>query len=599
VTTDSTQQWYRFEEYCGAAVRALSGQSDAYYRGSRLYRGHDYLAVHAPHLQVPSPEENQLNKDDYRGIADGVAMRLIFCDEKIHRSNSPKSGMQRLVFELLEQLRVESLASSRWQGAKRNMHKRFTNWSLTCHREGLTESSTGLMFYTLAQMCWSRLNSCPVVEETEDFIEPTRAGIAPVMGSWIATLRKTVNDQQSYAKASIEIALEFDAMVAAARPDARDEENDLEEVDDEEEQLAEKLKLLVQFEDGDDSNIHAGFAGDAKNFDPASVGYQVFTTEYDREVLASDLVRPELLTELRERLDTKIRAQRININRISRQLERLLTAPELEGWAFNQEQGYIDARLLSRVVTSPHERKLFRMQDHHPIVNTTVSFLLDCSGSMKVHSESMAMFLDVMSGALNQINVATEILGFTTSGWNGGKAMTDWMAKGRPQNPGRLNGVNHMIYKAANTPWRQARKNIAALLKADTFREGIDGEAVQWAASRMLQRAEPRKILIVISDGCPMDTATNLANSEHYLDHHLQKVVAQIEDEGEIELYGLGVGLDLSPFYRRCAAIENSNIASHSTFSLLVDLIAASSGRKSSRSTVLFNQSYTENIDIS
>lgn len=594
----SAQQWFRFEEYCGAAVRALSSQSDAYYRGSRLYLGRDHLAVHAPHLQLPSSESKQLNKHDYRGIADSVAMRLLFCDESIHRSMRPKTGMQRLVFELLEQLRVESLVPIHWQGAKRNMHHRFTNWSLNCHREGLTESSIGLMFYTLTQMCWSRLNACPVIEETEDFIESTRAGIAPIVGKWIAALKETVNEQQPYAKVAIEIALAFDTIAAAARPNTRDEENDLEEVDDKEEQLAAKLKLLVQFEDGDESSVKTGSVGAGKELNSSEIDYQVFTTQYDREIFASELVRSELLIELREQLDTDIRAQHINVNRISRQFERLLIAPELEGWAFNQEQGYIDARLLSRIVTSPHDRKLFRVQDHHNKVNTTMSFLLDCSGSMKMHGKSIAMFLDVMATVMHQIGVVTEILGFTTSDWNGGKAMKDWMAKGRPIDPGRLNGINHIIYKASNTPWRHARRNIAALLKTDTFRESIDGEAVQWAASRLNQRTETRKILVVISDGCPMDTATNLANSQHYLDRHLQSIVTQVEDAGEIEIYALGVGLDLTHFYRRCAAIENSTIASHSTFSLLAELITKASNQKAS-STVLFNRLKAESIGIS
>lgn len=588
------QEWFLLEEYCGATIRALSAEKDVYYQGSRLYKSDNHLAVYAAHLQVALQESSQLTEDDYRGIADSIAMRLLFCDEQLHRSHAPKPNMQRMFFELLEQLRVESLASSRWPGSKHNMRKRFINWSLNCHHEGLTESPAGLLFYTLTQMCWSRLNSCSVVKETEHLIEPTRAGIAPVMRTWIYDLKKNISDQKSYAKTAIEIAIEFDAMLAAARPTKSGDEDEFQDID-EREQIAKKLNLLIQLEDNEDISQQTGtqtdVSGGDKELAQSEMVYQIFTTKYDKEVLVSELVRPEQLTKLREYLDKKTRAQRINVNRIARQFERLLVMPELDGWAFNQEQGYIDARLLSRVVTSPHERKLFRLQDHHPVVNTSVTFLLDCSGSMKAHNESMAIFFDVMVKALKHINVTTEILGFTTSDWNGGKALKDWMAKGRPDNPGRLNSVNHMIYKAANTPSKQAKLNLAALLEADTFRESIDGEALQWAASRIVQQAEQRKILIVISDGCPMDTATNLANSKHYLDRHLQQVIEQIEEAKQFELYGLGVGLDMSAFYKRCAAIESSNIASYSTFSTLIDLIATSSGQKSSRSTVLFSKS--------
>lgn len=593
VMQNHSQQWFRLEEFCGSTLRALSNNPHVYFRGDRLYQKQTYLPLHIPHLDISDSQDISLRQPDYRGIADGVAMRLLFCNETLHQQYRPTSDMNRLIFEVLEQLRVEALVPAKWSGVRQNLRNRFTSWSETCYQQGLTESSSGIMFYTLIQMCWSRLNGYPVIAVTEDLTEPTRAGIAPLFGSLIASLKKAVNDQQSYAAISLEIAQAFAHAVMKTNDDL-EQEDDLEDLDitKEQQNLAEKLKLWINF---DNADTHIAVANNAlskdKKADFKQQPYQVFSRDYDQELNAAQLLRPELLIRLREHLDHKIRAQHINIYRISQQWQTLLTAPENEGWLFHQEQGYIDSRLLSRIVTSPAERKIFRQQDQHPTVNTSVSFLLDCSGSMKLHSESIAVFLDTMATILNRIGIATEILGFTTTDWNGGKVLTDWIAKGRPKNPGRLNGIQHIVYKSVNTPWRRAKRDLAALLKSDRYREGVDGEALQWAADRLSQRHEPRKILIVISDGCPMDTATHLANQKNYLDHHLQNTVASIEKNKQIELYGIGVGLDLSCFYRHSIAVNSETIASNSTFSLLFELIHKARKNRNLRSTVLFNSS--------
>jgi cobaltochelatase CobT len=192
---------------------------------------------------------------------------------------------------------------------------------------------------------------------------------------------------------------------------------------------------------------------------------------------------------------------------------------------------------------------------------------------MKQHIEAIAMLSDVLVRALDQVEVATEILGFTTAAWSGGRAQRDWLQHGRPKHPGRLNELCHMIYKDADTRWRRARPSIAALLKPDLFREGVDGEAVEWACSRMSGRDVPRRILLVVSDGSPMDTATNLANDTCYLDNHLKQVVARNEHSGEVEIYGLGVGLDLSPYYSRSLAIDISQGLTNAVFFDLIEML--------------------------
>ena len=218
---------------------------------------------------------------------------------------------------------------------------------------------------------------------------------------------------------------------------------------------------------------------------------------------------------------------------------------------------------------------MFRVERQEPVADCVVSFLIDCSGSMKQHMESVAMVVDVFVRALEQAGMASEVLGFTTGAWNGGRARRDWQRTGRPLHPGRLNEVCHMVFKDADTPWRRARRDMAALLKADLFREGIDGEAVDWACNRLGARCEARRLLVVLSDGCPMDSATQLANDPYYLDHHLRDVVARREAGGAVRIHGLGVGLDLSPYYRRSHALDLlGSSVSNQVFTEIVGLLA-------------------------
>jgi cobaltochelatase CobT len=302
--------------------------------------------------------------------------------------------------------------------------------------------------------------------------------------------------------------------------------------------------------------------------------YRVFTREFDTEVHASTLVRAEQLRTFREQLDATVERQGLGVSRWVRELRSVLAMPVREGWMDGQEAGRIDGRRLSQLIASPTERRLFCTEPEVPLVACACTFLIDCSGSMRAHIESVAVLVDVLARAMEQLGVHTEVLGFSTNAWNGGRAHRQWVRAGRPLHPGRLNETAHLIFKDRETPWRQARQAMGALLKSELFREGVDGEALRWAAQRLEQHSDARRLLVVISDGSPTDGATALANDEHYLDHDLSNVVAEIEAQGRVEVLGLGVGLDLSPYYRRHRVLDLSNSVTQQVLRESVGLLA-------------------------
>lgn len=553
------------DELCAGAIRALSGQAAIRYRGRRLHDGHRPLPIHAAHLQ---PDAALQDLPALRGAADSVALRLLHTDAVLHKSLCPLEPVARLVFELLEQLRVETLAPEQHAGVMANLRHRFTAWSHAFYDSGLAEGASGLLLYTVFQMCWSRLTARPVLEKTEDFIEATRWSLTSQLGGDLAGLRRHRADQAAYARHALAIAHAVDAMLKKAQA-AQDGEQDA--AGDAKTQAA--FKLLLDFDSENDHLPDAAPLGESRALRDGDGGYQAYSTAYDREEQAGDLVRHALLLDYRERMDARIASLGINTARLARRFTQLLAVPERDGWSFGEEEGYIDGRRLAQLISSPSERRLFRKEQFLPQADCLVTFLVDCSGSMKTHAESVAVLLDILLRALDQAGVTTELLGFTTGAWNGGRVKRDWMRARSPAHPGRLNELVHMVFKDGDTSWRRARPDIAALLKADLYREGVDGEAVDWACARMLARPERRRILLVVSDGCPMDTATNLANDEFYLAQHLKQVVARREAQGAVEICGLGLGLDLGAYYSRSLATTLPASLNNELFSEIAQLL--------------------------
>ena len=561
----------RVEELCAAAIRALAGEAGLHFRGRRLHRGRRPLPMFAPHLH-PSLEADDFGS--FRGAADGLALRLSRSDAALHGRLAPTDPAQRLVFDLLEQIRVEARPPAGMPGVARNLRHRFEQWSLAFHRSGLTESARGILLYTVAQICRARVTGEPVLEETEDLLETTRGSIVPVLGHDLAALRRHRDDQAAYARHALSIA----RIVAEMARSADDERGDAEPGDDVDDRTA--LARFMALDDASgDGEMPIAAPGRGRVLDDTDDGYRVFTRAYDRELSAATLVRRPLRLEYRERLDRRIAGQGVNLARLARELKALLAVPARDDWDSGQEEGRVDGRRLAQLIASPAERRLFRTERMDPVADCLVAFLVDCSGSMKQHAESVAMLVDVLARALEMAGVATEILGFTTGAWNGGRALRDWQRAGRPPHPGRLNETCHVVFKSADTPWRRARPEVAALLEPLLFREGIDGEAVDWACARMLARAEPRRLLVVVSDGCPMDTATHLCNDPHYLDQHLREVVLRHDQARDVEIFGLGVGLDLSPYYGRSHALDLSAPPGNGVFREIVAMLGGHARR--------------------
>lgn len=558
------------EELCGASIRALSGERQFAYRGRRPEINGRPSGIRAPHLKP------DLEKDDFtsfRGAADGIALRLQHSDRDLHQQMMPESAVGQLLFELLEQLRVETLVEDKYPGTKKNLDYRYKAWCAAFCASNMTENHVGLLVYTVAQVVWSRLSGQPVNEATEGLIEPHRMMLAPHIGGALVGMKRNVEDQAKFGESAHELIQVIDELVSQL--DEADEDDSSDSKADE----AVRNFGLILYPENDLNGEMPGQATESnrsryRELLDALESYQIYSTENDRVIEAAKLVPEFLRKKLRVQLDELIKGQGVNVPRLARDLAMILSAPELDGWNFGEEEGYLDARRLNKLVTSPDFRQLFRKERYQPHNNCMVTFLMDNSGSMKEHIGQVATLIEIMCRALEKAGASTEILGFTTRNWQGGKLFKRWIGEGRKPNPGRLTSLEHIVYKDADTPMRHARNNISAILKPDIFKEGIDGEALLWAADRMVGRPEERRILIVLSDGCPMETATNQSNEQDYLDNHLKQVASMLEARGDIELYALGFGLDLSPYYRNNLALDLPETLENSVFKEILKMLA-------------------------
>lgn len=521
----------------------MTGDDSLQWSGQTLYRGtHPLPQLAAHHSDVP------LLQTDQRGLLDSMGLRLHLSDEAWHQQNLPKDPVERMVFELLEQLRVESLVPEAWPGARENMRQRFLHWCQAFMDSGLTESSLGILLFTVAVTAWSRLTGHEIPESMGDLVESTRLSMAAQLGQQWVQLRRLRQEQQ-FVTPALAVSRWVGQAVRAAQEEAPRGAGSP--------KRRGNFALPLHFESQSLDELPMAQSGDSRAWASTAQSYRVFTREFDREAAASELIRAVQLAQFREQMDEELaRSGLQHAGRLARYLQQRLATSQRDGWSFAQEEGYLDGNRLSQLVTDPQQRAIFKDEMQRPINETAVTILMDCSGSMKAYAKPLSLLLDVLGRALEMAGVVVEILGFSSQAWNGGRARKQWQRAGRPEFPGRLNERLHIVFKDGAKPWRQGRQGVAALRKPDIFREGIDGEAVEWACQRLMARSTRRRILLVISDGCPMDTATHQCNDEHYLDQHLRQVLAARERMGDVKVCALGVGLDLGVFYRQRLAID-------------------------------------------
>ncbi|MDR2336025.1 MAG: cobalt chelatase [Burkholderiaceae bacterium] len=531
------------EAWGGAMLRAITGDASLQWSGQTLYAGTMPQALPAAHhTNVPAELADQ------RGMLDSVGLRLCSSDASLHRAHLPADPVERLVFELLEQLRVESLVPQAWPGARENMRQRFLQWAQAFGDSGLTESSLGILLFAVALTAWSRLTDQEMPDRMSDAIESTRMAMSPHLGRFWVQLRRTREDQSAFIEPALAVARWVGEAVRAAQEDApRGNGNP---------KRRSSFALPLHFESQNLDELPVAQTGDSRAWASSSQTYRVFSRQYDREEQATELIRASQLAEFRASMDDEIARSGLHVGRLARHFQMRLAKHQRDGWNFGLEEGHLDAGRLTQLVSDPQQRAIFKDEADRPVNETAVTFLLDCSGSMKGHSRQMSLLVDVLGRALDMAGASVEVLGFSTGAWNGGRVRREWQRAGQPQFPGRLNERLHIVFKDGGKRWRHGRAGIAALRKADLFREGIDGEGVEWACQRLLGRPAKRRILMVISDGCPMDTATHQVNDEHYLDQHLRQVLAARERAGDVKVCALGVGLDLGVFYRQRLAVD-------------------------------------------
>lgn len=559
----------KLENWCAASVRAMSDQANVYFRGHHLVVNERAFIVQAAHLKLDFTTHNN---SKLRGIADSIALRLVHSNAEAHTARMPDGVVEKIVYELLEQLRCEALAGTTLPGVQTNLKKRFLFWANESAASSLVENSIGLLLYTISVVSWSRLHAQAIPEQIEELIEATRWGFTETIKEHLYRFNKCINDQNKFALHALAIAKEVMNMIDSEQGTRGEDDSVAANI----RELSKNNNASIQWLDTDSSTLMQNY-GVSRPEDIAETSrhsnYRVYSKAYDRVVVAAKNIRAAQLAKLRQQLDKRIRKQSVNAHRVARYLKHLVSSPALLGWEFGQEEGYLDAARIAKLITSPDDRRLFKREHVKAASDCVVSIVVDNSGSMNHHNELVAAMVDTLTKALELAEIKTEVLGFTTTDWSGGRVLKEWTKAGKPMNPGRLNSTCHTIYKAAETPWRHSRPAIAGMLKTDSFREGIDGEALEWAAKRIEFRPEKNKIIMMVSDGSPMDTATHAANSERYLDAHLSYVANQIEQRNDIKLCALGVGLDLSAYYRESMSISLSEELSTQDFFKIAELL--------------------------
>lgn len=524
-------------------IRSLSGDSHIQIRDWQLF--HKSLALNqlAPHLNLSYLETSWA---DPRGILDGIALRLRHSDYELHLSHSPGGLVESLVFEVLEQIRVESICPAGLKGCKQNIENQFIAWMQEFMAHGGVEGSVGLLLLSIFSTVWVKLNQRPIPQLMQDVVEATRAGLADGIGAHLVKLKESRYDQAGYAKTVLEITQLISNLIDAeyqSVPSARTKQKNISN-------NFLKIEWIQPPTLGSQSEKqrHHSARDTKTSLERSLAQYHVFNSTYDIEIEAKKSIRPAQLAIYQQELNEEIAKLNIPWGKLIRSYQHIFNTNTLKRWETTETEGAIDRRFLTRIATAPLDPVLYRHPAKKLEALGSVTLLIDCSGSMKDQRLKTATCVDALVRILEQADIQTEVLGYSTSTWHGGRPFKEWRRNGQIPNPGRLNERVHWIFKDFHTHWRKARPGIAALLRPEIYAESMDGEALLWAAKRLQKKVgnkSNQKKLILFSDGCPMDRATIEANGEFFLKNHLLQAIEWCEQQQNLELWGCGIGDEL------------------------------------------------------
>jgi len=582
----------KFRNVLGGATRALSGEreTELSFTGEAPRQDGRSVKVPTPSRSLPAEEVAEA-----RGFADSFALRMRHHDNAMHLKAAPKEPVARAVFDAVETARVEALGSRGYAGIAANLDHaldvklRADPITRARNREEVPLSTAiGLMVRERLTGRESPAAAALGMALIRDWIEERAA-------SDLDALALAIDDQQAFASLTSKLLQDLELTEGDLIPDeadeggGEDEGTDDEQKDGDEEGESESSQSEGQAEargeqrdsdqgeDGEQQQSDAMEDGDGEPGDEGDEGmmpvrpnrpwsdlppqfeYRAYTTQFDEVVAATDLCDAEELDRLRSYLDQQLLHLQGAVTKLANRLQRRLMAQQNRSWDFDQEEGILDAARLARIVVNPMLSLSYKSEKDTEFKDTVVTLLIDNSGSMRGRPISIAAIsADIMARTLERVGVKTEILGFTTRAWKGGQSREKWLTDGRPSQPGRLNDVRHIVYKQADEPWRRAKKSLGLMMREGLLKENIDGEALLWAHQRLIGRSEDRKILMVISDGAPVDDSTLSVNSGSYLERHLRQVIGWIESRSPVELVAIGIGHDVTRYYSRAVTIMDA-----------------------------------------
>jgi cobaltochelatase CobT len=581
-----------FRHALASATRALAGEPEA-----EVGFTSDNPSVQGKSVKAPMPGRALSARDvaEARGFADAAALKLRHHNAAMHMRGQPADELARAVFDAAEQARVEALGARSMEGVRANlaglaeMRLRTDPLVRARSREEVPLASA------LGLVIRERLTGAAPPQAAAASLALVDEWIEERAGADLDALALALDDQRAFADLmgkvlrDLELTEELpageEAIDGGDEEEGGDSERPGEDDADQDQQEGEgEAEIRGQPEPGDDDGEDEGPAPD-QEFDesegglgdeaeagamparpnrplsdlPLQFGYRIFTTRFDEVVTAADLCDEEELGRLRAYLDQQLVHLQGAVTKLANRLQRRLMAQQSRSWAFDQEEGLLDAARLARVIVNPMQSLSYKVEKDTEFRDTVVTLLLDNSGSMRGRPISItAISADILARTLERCGVKVEILGFTTRAWKGGQARETWLTEGRPPQPGRLNDLRHIVYKQADEPWRRARKSLGLMMREGLLKENIDGEALLWAHDRLMARPEERRILMVISDGAPVDDSTLSVNSGTYLERHLRQVIGWIEGRSPVELIAIGIGHDVTRYYARAVTIMDA-----------------------------------------